>query len=54
MGSAKYISSWKSKGLSDETIKLIATSDVVAPLIDYYAHKIRVKFNGSILIHKLI
>ena len=33
MGSTKYILSWKSKGLFDETIKFIATSDVVAPLI---------------------
>ena len=50
-GSTKYISSWKSKGLSNEIIKPIATSDnIVTPLIDYYnTNKIRVKFNGSIL-----
>ena len=38
----KYISSWKSKGLSDETITLYATSDnSLTPWIDYYGTKIR-------------
>ena len=46
-----YISSWKSKGLSDESIKPFLTSDnSLAPLIEYYnGYYIRVKFNGSIL-----
>ena len=46
----KCISSWKSKGLSDETIKPPATSDnSLPPLIDYLAAKIRLQFNVSIL-----
>ena len=46
----KYISSWQSKGLSDETIKLPATSDnSLTPLIDYYGAETRVKFTGSCL-----
>ena len=46
----KYISSWQSKGLSDETIKPPATSDnSLTPLIDYRINKIRVKFTGSCL-----
>ena len=46
----KYISEWKSKGLSDESIKPITTSDSsLAPLISYHGYKIRLKFNGSIL-----
>ena len=46
----KYISEWKSKGLSDESIKPPPTSDKsLAPLIDYYSYNIRVKFSGSIL-----
>ena len=46
----KSISSWKSKGLSDETIKLPATSDnTLTPLIDYCGNKVNVKFNGTIL-----
>ena len=45
-----YISSWQSKGLSDETIKLPATSDnSLTPLIDYYGAETRVKFTGSCL-----
>ena len=44
----KYISLWKSKGLSDESIKPPATSDnSLTPLIDYRGNKIRMKFTGS-------
>ena len=36
----KYISSWKSKGLSYETIKLSATSgNSLTPMIDYLGNK---------------
>ena len=46
----KYISSWKSKGLSDETITPYATSDnSLTPLIDHYGSKVRLKFNKSCL-----
>ena len=46
----KYISSWKSKGLSDETITPYATSDnSLTPLIDYYDRKVGVKFNKGCL-----
>ena len=38
----KYISSWKSKGLSDETITPYATSDnILTQWVDYYDIKIR-------------
>ena len=50
IANTKYISSWKSKGLSDETIKPPATSDnSLSPLIDYRDIKIRLKFNGYCL-----
>ena len=40
-----YISSWKSKGLSAESIKPPTTSDnSLTPSLDYYGYKIRVKF----------
>ena len=43
-------SSWKSKGLSDETITPYATSDnSLTPLIDHYGSKVRVKFNRGCL-----
>ena len=57
----KYISSWKSKGLSDETITPYATSDnSLTPLIDHFDTKTRLKFNKSCLnqsmdyVHSLI
>ena len=45
-----YVSSWKSKGLSTETIKPPATYDnSLTPAVSYYVTKTRVKFNGSCL-----
>ena len=46
-----YVLSWKSKGLSDETIKPPTTSDnSLTPTVSYYyAAKIRVIFTGSCL-----
>ena len=45
-----YISSWKSKGLSDESIKPPTTSDnSLNPALNYYGTKTRVKFTGSCL-----
>ena len=36
--------------MSDESIKPLTTcNNSLAPLIDYYGYKVRVKFNGSIL-----
>ena len=45
-----YISSWKSKGLSTESIKPPTTSDnSLTPALSYYGSKTRVKFTGSCL-----
>ena len=45
-----YISSWKSKGLSVESIKPPTTSDnSLSPKLNYYGTKIRVKFTGRCL-----
>ena len=44
------VSSWKSKGLSAESIKPPATSEnSLNPALNYYLTKIRVKFTGSYL-----
>ena len=44
----EYVSEWKSKGLSNKTIKLIATADnSLNPKLRYYGSKIRVRFAGS-------
>ena len=46
----EYVSEWKSKGLSNESIKAISTSDIrLNPTISYYGTKIRVKFTGGCL-----
>ena len=42
-----HVSSWKSKGLSAETIKTPATSN--NPSVSYYGTETRVKFIGSCL-----
>ena len=46
-----YISSWKSKGLSDETIQPhpITSDNSLTPLTDYRGRKVRLKFSGSCL-----
>ena len=45
-----YVSSWKSKGLSAESIKPPATSDnSLTPELSYYGNKVKVKFTGSCL-----
>ena len=50
IANTKYISEWKSKRLSDESIKPPHISDKsLTPLINHYSYNIRVKFNGSIL-----
>ena len=50
IANTKYISEWKSKRLSDESIKPPPISDKsLTPLINHYSYNIRVKFNGSIL-----
>ena len=45
-----YVSSWKSQGLSAESIKPPATSDnSLTPALNYYDSKRRVKFTRSCL-----
>ena len=48
--STDYISSWKSKGLSDENFKPTSTSDnSLNPALNYYGTKTRLTFTGSCL-----
>ena len=50
IASTDYVSSWKSKGLSAESIKPPTTSDnSLTPALNYYGTKTRVKFTGSCL-----
>ena len=46
----EYVSEWKSKGLSNESIKAISTSDnSLNPTLSYYGTNIRVKSTGGYL-----
>ena len=46
----EYVSEWKSKGLSNESIKAISTSDnSLNPTLSYYDTKIRGKVTGGCL-----
>ena len=48
------ILSWKSKGLSDESIKPLSTSNkMLNPSLDYVGTKTRVKYNGDLIKKKL-
>ena len=48
IASTDYVSSWKSKGLSAETIKPSSTSDnSLTPGVSYYGTKTRVKFTEN-------
>ena len=45
-----YVSSWKSKGFSAESIKPPTTSDnSLTPALSYYGTKTRIQFTGSCL-----
>ena len=45
-----YVSTWKSKGLSAESITPLATSDnSFTPALNYYVTKTKAKFTGSCL-----
>ena len=50
INNTNYISSWKSQGLSAESIKRPSTSDTsLTPELNYYGNKVRVKFTGICL-----
>ena len=51
----KWITKWKSKGLSNENLEAISTSDTtLSPEINYYKNKLRLNFNGCILQQKKV
>ena len=52
---SKWITKWKSKGLSNETLEVLSTSDnTLTPSINYYEDEIRLKFTGSVLQQKTL
>ena len=53
MLSSKWITKWKSKGLSNESLEVVPTSNnSLTSSINYYEDKGRLRFTGSILQQK--
>ena len=49
------ITKWTSKGLSNESLEVVSTSDHnLSPWINYYGDKAKLKFNGSVLQQKKV
>ena len=50
-----WITKWTSKGLSNESLEVVSTSNnTLTPSINYYGEKVRLKFNGSALQQKVV
>ena len=51
----KWITKWKSKGLSNENLEAVSTSDnVLTPSVNYYGDKVRLRFTRSVLQQKTV
>ena len=52
---SKWITKWKSKGLSNESLEVVSTSDnTLTPSVNYYGDKVRLRFTGSVLQQKTV
>ena len=50
-----WITKWKSKGLSNESLEVVSTSsNTLTPSVNYYREKARLKFTGSVLQQKIV
>ena len=50
---SKWITKWKSKGLSNEILEVVSTSDkTLTPSVNYYGDKVRLRFTRSVLQQK--
>ena len=50
---SNWITKWKSKGLSNECLDVVSTSDnTLTPSVNYYGDKVRFRFTGSVLQQK--
>ena len=50
-----WITKWKSKGLSNESLEVVSTSgNTLIPSINYYEDKVRLRFTGSVLQEKTV
>ena len=47
---SNWITKWKSKGLSTESLEIVSKRDnTLTPLVNYYGDKVRLTFTGSVL-----
>ena len=52
---SKWITKWKSKGISNENLEVVSTSNnSLTPSINYYGDKARLRFTGSVLQQKTV
>ena len=52
---SNWITKWKSKGLSNESLEVVSTSDnTLTPSVNYYGDKARLRFTGSVLQQKIV
>ena len=55
MLNSNWITKWKSKGLSNESLEVVSTSDnTLTPSVNYYGDKVRLRFTGSVLQQKTV
>ena len=47
---SNWITKWKSKGLSNESLEIVSKRDnTLTPSVNYYGDKVRLRFTGSVL-----
>ena len=52
---SNWITKWKSKGLSNESLEVVSTSDnTLTPSVNYYGDKVRLRFTGNVLQQKTV
>ena len=50
---SNWITEWRSKGLSNESLEVVSTSDnTLTPSVNYYRGKVRLRFTESVLQQK--
>ena len=52
---SNWITKWKLKGLSNESLEVVSTSDnTLTPSVNFYGDKARLRFTGSVLKQKAV
>ena len=52
---SNWITKWKSKGLSNESLEVVSISDnTLTTSVSYYGDRVRLRFTGSVLQQKIV